>query len=962
MDFKKPLFSAANIPHLFLIAAIAFGFVSILHTLNGNVFIYGDRSYHLGREMYLAENLRDIFTDKFSPNIYTHFLGRPMLRLYPMVFDAIVVAANIVSSGAVSVPLANNITLGLMYALYPLPIYLLLRTFGFPKLVCGIGSLFSLAPLSGWGASLEAYYRIGLCSQAANNFFMPFAIIVIYKFINRQKIHWILYVLAFMFFVSHLSALPMLGLISAIFFISYLRLKDWKFNILMGKRIALFAAITLFITAFWFAGTGEFSKNGAFYRTYPGFNPPGFSGFNARELVSSFSRGEIFDNIKQNSALKSMSRDTQGYRWPLNVNQKRFSIFTISIVIGILASIRKFKRPRYSFLLTGFFVAALLLLGQDDVPLFQYQNLALSVPYIRFIAVLELFAICLAAIGLFQAMVFIRKLLTSLVKGAHRKTIVLICALTVFALTPVYAERWSAAHQRIGALTAGSDIRQMEEIKSEIKKKSVGIPRVWFQSSYAPAVLYMYSMRGASLVGTIWLADTLAAQSIQALVLEQIPFNNKLMDLFNIKYLIADKYINEELAKKGKTDDYPALYNGEDFSLLENKDVPGYIETLKKAPVFVISDFEHWNKLNWMWTEDYQRGKTADVFFIKVKPSQLKYMMPANATLLIADPDLIKKDERGAIQELVDKGGLAYSFRELDWLDTTVIDVKDSSLTGLLGSIASRTPKQEIPTAKISEKFVKPDDFRASISSENPGFYIFKMAYFNSWKATVNGRSAQIYPVSPSFMAVFLEKGDNDVEFVWRDTPTVKIATAISVFTLIALIALAFLRRRSLVNLMYYGLKFNKSAFASLALVAAIAAYILFLYIRQDLYLIPAVSSPEMTGRQNPHEVRFIWQDFQGKNVSYDLELYETKPAAAFFGLSGIKPIMQIGGISGRGTVVRATEDVGMYVVNYNTKVDSLKKDHTYYWRLRPHWRGKEYGWSGFYRFRTGDFCLYSWS
>jgi hypothetical protein len=940
MDLKRPFFSAANLSLLFLIAAIVFAFLKVMPSLNNDIFVSADRAYHLGREMYLAGNLKDIFSDKFSLNIYTHFLGRPLLRLYPIVFDAIVVAANIVSLGAVSVPMANNITMGLMVTFYPLTIYLLLRTFGFPRLVCGIGSLFSLAPLSGWGVSFEAYYRLGLCSQVANNFFMPFAIIVIYKFINRQKIHWLLCVLAFIFFLSHLSALPMLGLISAIFFISYLRLKDWKFNMLMGGRIALFAVMVLSITAFWFAGTEEFSKNGAFYRIYPRMDVPGYSGFSARELVPSFFKGEIFDNIKQNSVLNSMPNESQGYRWPVNVNQRRFLTFTISIMVGILACIFKFKRPRYSFFLAGFFVAALLLLGQDDVPLFQYQNLRMSVPYIRFIAVLELFAICLAAIGFFQVIVLIRRIFRSSGKSVSMNTKQLIIALVIIALAPVYVERWLSTKAG-GAQLADSEIVQMENIKREINKRDPGIPRVWFDSKNFPAVYYMVSLRQAALVSGKGLGDILVVQNILSQSLEQIPFNIKFMDLFNIKFIIAAKDIIKDLIKNGKIDDYTVLYNSEDFSLLENKDVPGYVEPLKKAPVFVISDFDHWNELNWMWIAAYRDKNTEEIFFVKVKPSQLKSMALENATLLIADPEMIKEGEREAIQELMDKGGLAYSFRELDWLDTTVIDSKGGSLSGLLGAIAARAPKQEIPLAKISEKFLKPDDFRASISSENPGFYIFKMAYFNNWKATVNGRSAQIYPVSPSFMAVFLEKGDNDVEFVWRDTPTVKIATAISVFTLIALIALAFLRRRPPVNLMCYGLKFNRSAFASIALVAVIASYISFLHIMEDFYLIPAIRSPETTGKQNPSEVRFNWQNIQDKNVSYELELYEILPIFNLSGLSGIRPIMRAANISGHGIVMRA-----------------LKKDHTYYWRIRPHWREIKYGWSGFYRFSTDDFCM----
>ncbi|MBQ7875220.1 MAG: YfhO family protein [Oscillospiraceae bacterium] len=78
--------------------------------------------------------------------------------------------------------------------------------------------------------------------------------------------------------------------------------------------------------------------------------------------------------------------------------------------------------------------------------------------------------------------------------------------------------------------------------------------------------------------------------------------------------------------------------------------------------------------------------------------------------------------------------------------------------------------------------------FTAKIHLSESNLVFFSVPYESGWKAYVNGVETAIEKVDIGFMAVFAEKGINEIVFVY-DTPGLKIGAVISVISAAALIA-----------------------------------------------------------------------------------------------------------------------------------------------------------------------------
>lgn len=81
------------------------------------------------------------------------------------------------------------------------------------------------------------------------------------------------------------------------------------------------------------------------------------------------------------------------------------------------------------------------------------------------------------------------------------------------------------------------------------------------------------------------------------------------------------------------------------------------------------------------------------------------------------------------------------------------------------------------------------DEFALKASLLSRGFLFLSEVYFPGWKAFVDGQSTKIYRANYLFRAIYLDKGNHSVRFVYRPL-SVEIGASITVLTLIILIGI----------------------------------------------------------------------------------------------------------------------------------------------------------------------------
>ena len=76
------------------------------------------------------------------------------------------------------------------------------------------------------------------------------------------------------------------------------------------------------------------------------------------------------------------------------------------------------------------------------------------------------------------------------------------------------------------------------------------------------------------------------------------------------------------------------------------------------------------------------------------------------------------------------------------------------------------------------------DKFKVEVDMKEPGFLVISDNYYPAWKAYVDGKETKVYKADYTLKAVWLEKGDHKVEFVF-DSPYLKLGATISFLSLL---------------------------------------------------------------------------------------------------------------------------------------------------------------------------------
>ncbi|MCD6226597.1 MAG: hypothetical protein J7J93_02285, partial [Candidatus Aenigmarchaeota archaeon] len=189
-----------NTGRFFVLFACFWGFWVTKKVIGEHYINTADYISHIAKEIAIAENI------KAGRGIFTFFpqnLGIPFLYMYQPLFHLLVVVVHFLSYQKIPVLLAHNIIAVLCFSLYPLSIYYCLRKFDFPYFLCGLGALFSITPISGWGHTIDAFFRTGIVTRSIAGFLFPFFVGKLYELITKNKRHFFVIILFALLILSH---------------------------------------------------------------------------------------------------------------------------------------------------------------------------------------------------------------------------------------------------------------------------------------------------------------------------------------------------------------------------------------------------------------------------------------------------------------------------------------------------------------------------------------------------------------------------------------------------------------------------------------------------------------------------------------------------------------------------------------------------------------------------------------
>lgn len=244
---------------IFLPLASLFAFLSARTAFDPGPLIYSDHTYHLANSWYTITYL--ISNGKILGWDPTNSLGWVYNQYGPGSY-AIVALVYYLGAGLISITDAYKLTVMLVYALSPYPLYLFLRTFGFRKISAIAAGFFSVVTFLREGYTSGGYYQIwywGMWAQVLATYFMIGAICLYHRAHparTREERYLFIVgsaVLSTLSLLTHPMTAGLLAVLMAcysfMFFLGCLRFRRFDLN---GVLIPLLLfALIIDLSAFW---------------------------------------------------------------------------------------------------------------------------------------------------------------------------------------------------------------------------------------------------------------------------------------------------------------------------------------------------------------------------------------------------------------------------------------------------------------------------------------------------------------------------------------------------------------------------------------------------------------------------------------------------------------------------------------------------------------------------------------
>ena len=425
--------AASRLHILVLIAASTWIFCLQSEVISGNQNFSGDNGAHILAQEWINHAI-DQGDNPMGP--LGMELGVPYLQFYqPLHALASVALSRLLS---IDISVVHSHLVAILFSLAPLSLCFLFRRLGLGRIASTTAAIVSATSVSGFSSSFEAYYNVGLATQAMGFFFFPLFLGSLWSLLRRGGIAAASSLLLGVTLLSHSmnAVYVFLCVILIIVMKPSLFLRRWKSAALVG--LAGMALASFWLVPF-VANTIEFRP------TAPGGNQGAirgpawwFDGVETGDLFDLAATGRLFDGPRSIDRKRDPLDDLSDRNDLIRSKHVRPPVLSALILIGLAATLLRLKIASRRFLLGGFLLSLTLYLGPDDFPPLRLIPMIDSIQVFRTIYLLELFSFGLVAVAVDE----IIRWAVRLSDRTRVNPLALVTAAAAFACLPLLA--WTA--------------------------------------------------------------------------------------------------------------------------------------------------------------------------------------------------------------------------------------------------------------------------------------------------------------------------------------------------------------------------------------------------------------------------------------------------------------------------------------------------------------------------------------
>ncbi|NOZ87869.1 MAG: hypothetical protein GXP49_16725 [Deltaproteobacteria bacterium] len=733
--------------------------VSTHDMLSGRLDQSGDQTYHLQCEGQTALAISE-GRNPFGP-ISMDF-GTPMLKFYQPLFYLI--TGSLHAWLGIDLLLLHNLLICLLFAAIPLALWRGYLSLGLPEPAAGLGALLTLISVAGFGTSYESFFTTGVITQALAGVFFPLFLGRFARMLRGKCGPFGAAALFALTFVAHAMVAVYAVLAAVLLFV----IERWDLH-RTWRSLAIFSVLSILLTAFWLV---PFLQHRLRHRPVPDVialpNYASWStGLSPGQATRLLFSGRLLDDARTTDRSRQTADDKLINR--INISGtlvERPPVLTVLTLLGLFMCLRRWRFTGHRFMVAGFTLSFLMLMGPDDVGWLSYLPFAQRIQFFRCVYLLEFFAFGLAGTGLFELGKEAGLIAHRMGHTAGRITTItgLVLGAAAFILFLVHVTTLAGTHVNPGSK------RTFQRAYSIARPASMGSPlRIVLDHGHFRTdkrrLSYMAS-KGQHTVCGHW---RLLGPTLCSMLCNRMRRPGRYLALarhIGIGYYLVNRKRAGRLNKLQESDGTPSMEQVKRGwgSYLYHDKFATYAWTAVKT-ILVVADDTQWFYTGEAWIARFTgKGATPPTPYRMVPGSHLDQavLAPADAVWVL-DPGQLGQQDLEALKVFTARGRPVFSVSPLEGIPAKVAGLDKISL------IDSVPGGRSDAVVEVKEQHIAgPDVYR--VQTSDPELLVVPVFAASGWNATVDGKPAPVVAAGPDMVATILPAGEHVVRIFW-ETP-----------------------------------------------------------------------------------------------------------------------------------------------------------------------------------------------
>ncbi len=739
--------------------ALVCAFLLCCKVLTGRFIQAGDSFWHYANEIHM---LRSISAGRGMFDCFARGMGLPLASFYQPLLYIIVVIAKLWCP-FFSIFTWHNIIVCLLFTIYPLSVYFMVRSFRFDRLTAGLASLLALLPVSGWGHTLDAYFWVGLHTQLIGAVGFPLALGAMHRLTwSKQQRRYMIMLMASLAGVvaGHAVFAVLLLYTLVVYVLLFLVWRGRKTCLLMMRKWIVCGLMAVMLIAFWLIPFIQFNAQYKFIpESQRSFSPLAVS-LTIKQSVETFLYGELLDTNHAESPL--FGGGEEGFRWSMNQSFARWRLFTILTIIGGIILMLRARRFREFLWLISFMWGCVLFVGSDDLPWLRFLPFAKNFQPIRAIFLIELAAAVLSAIALRSTV----RLLIRITPLRIRPAAYIVSTLLIMLISVPLYERFRIADMLVFSGCTQDQAELMDQYTSLPGRSA--FDRTYFGRYSGISKLSLRAMSDCCFLTNMVGHDNDMAGSVSWLINDR---QSSLLQSDDLAHLLSLRYITGRvgwLEDHEKISDQPVvpmqvLRSGTRYDVYERSGAHTMpLVSCWKKPVMVYCTNTQWYNLNQLWINEFIKYGYEVAPMVKAPSEFVHWLEPSlfSAVVLIDFPRTRhnKRFLYNDLKSFVIDGGKLLS-------NKPVWDIPIKPLTASHQNILIDTLRQspKLDDLKLNVQNSSWHSVRATCSFDAPRIIYAPTAFYHTWNASDAKKPLETFWMTPGVVAIALSKSSDQV-------------------------------------------------------------------------------------------------------------------------------------------------------------------------------------------------------